>query len=119
VTAAREYKDVIGELTAAADALRERDRSRFAELRRVLVELDEQMVHAERRAALSRLAVELQWDTVLDALWHESWMTLRPHPQPDPRAAPERLDELDVAAERAAEELLAAVRRRGLGFGLR
>jgi hypothetical protein len=117
VTAAREYKNVLGELTAAADALRERDRERVAELRRLLVELDEQMVRAGQRAALSRLAVELQWDAALDALWHESWMTLRPRPQPDPRATPERLDELDAAAERAAEELLAAVRRRA--FGLR
>jgi hypothetical protein len=117
VTAAREYKDVIAELTAAADSLRERDRARVAELRRLLVEIDERMVRAGERAALSRLAVELQWDAVLDALWPESWMTLRPRPQPDPHAAPERLDELDAAAERAAEELLAAVRKRT--FGLR
>jgi hypothetical protein len=119
VTASREYKDVIAELTAAAEALRERDRVRAAALARQLVEIDASLGRAEERAALSRLGVELQWDTVLEALWDESWMTLRPPPMPDPAADPARLAALDAAAERAAVALLDAVRRRTFGFGRR
>jgi hypothetical protein len=117
--ATRAYKDVIGELTAAADALRERDRVRAAALARRLVDIDAEMVRAEQRAALSRLGVELQYDAVLDALWDEEWMTLKPRPRPDPRADPERLDALDEAAARAAAAVMDTVRRRFGGLGRR
>ena len=109
---ARHYRDVIGELTAAADALRERDRTRAAALARELVDLDEAMVRAEERAAMSRLAVEIRWETVLDALWKEQWMTLKRHPKPAPDTDPERLDALDREADLAAKEVLDAAQTR-------
>jgi hypothetical protein len=109
---ARLYKDVVGELTAAADALRERDRERAAALSKDLVGLDDAMVRAELRAAMSRLAVEIRWELVLDALWEEQWMTLKRHPRPDPDADPERLDALDRELDLAADDVLAATRRR-------
>ena len=109
---ARLYKDVVGELTAAADALRERDRERAAALSKDLVGLDDAMVRAELRAAMSRLAVEIRWELVLDALWEEQWMTLKRHPLPDPDADPVRLDALDRKADLAANELLSAARHR-------
>ena len=109
---ARHYRDVIGELSAAADGLRERDRARAADLARELVDLDEAMAHAAERAGLSRLAVELRWEMVLDALWKEEWMELKPHPRPDPEADPERLGALDREAVLAANEVLETVRSR-------
>ena len=99
---------VVGELTAAADALRERDKAHATALARRLVELDAAMVRAEERAALSRLAVEIRWEMVLDALWDEQWMTLKPHPRPDPDADAERLDALDREADLAADDVIAA-----------
>lgn len=116
MSAAREYKDVIAGLTAAADELRERDRDRAAALARRLVELDDAMVRAAERAALSRLGVELAWEAALEALWAESWMTLRPRPAPDSRADPAHLDLLDEAVQQRAAELQAAVRRGRLGL---
>ena len=110
--AARRYKDVIAELTAAADALRERDRARAADLARELVDLDAAMVAARTRAGMSRLALELRWEAVLEALWHEQWMTLKPHPRPAPDVDPERLDALDREADLAATEVLDAARHR-------
>ena len=68
MSAAREYKDVVGELTAAAEVLRERDRARAAALRRDLTAVDVAREQVERRATLSRIAVELRWDDVLEAL---------------------------------------------------
>jgi hypothetical protein len=114
---ARLYKDVVGELTAAAAGLRARDRARAADLARTLVDLDAAMVRAEERAAMSRLAVEIRWEMVLDALWEEQWMTLKRHPLPDTGADPERLDALDWEADLAANELLDTVRHR-FPFGL-
>jgi hypothetical protein len=109
---AHHYRDVIGELAGAADALRERDRARAAALSRELVDLDAAMLRAEERAALSRFAVELRWELVLDALWTEQWMTLRPHPRPNRAADPDRLDSLDREADLAANEVLDAARHR-------
>ena len=97
MTAAREYKEVIAGITAAAEALRERDRERAAALARELVGRAEAMEHAEERAGLTRLGVELHWEAALDALWVESWMKLRPRPGPDPRAAVADLDEIGRA----------------------
>jgi hypothetical protein len=111
VSAAREYKEVVAGIAAAAEALRER----AAALNRELVGLAEAMAHAEERAGLTRLGVELHWEAALDALWVESWMKLRPRPGPDPRADPADIDALDTEVEARAAELLAATRRR---FGL-
>jgi hypothetical protein len=115
VSAAREYKEVVAGIAAAAAALRERDRERAAALNRDLVGLAEAMAHAEERAGLTRLGVELHWEAALEALWVESWMKLRPRPGPDPRADPAAIDELDAEVEARAAELLEATRRR---FGL-
>jgi hypothetical protein len=115
VSAAREYKEVIAGIAAAAEALRERDRVRAAVLNRELVRLAEAMAHAEERAALTRLGVELHWEAALEALWVESWMQLRPRPGPDRRADPAAIDALDAEVEARAAEIQDATRRR---FGL-
>jgi hypothetical protein len=109
---ARAYKAVIAELTAAAEALRERDHVRATELTRRLVDLDEAMVLAEERAAQVREAVEIRRQTVLDALCDEEWLPLKPYPRPDPDADPERLEALDREAGLAADAVIAAARHR-------
>jgi hypothetical protein len=110
--AVRRYKEIVGELTAVAEELREKDKAQATALARRLVELDSAMVRAEERAALSRLAVEIRWEMVLDALWDQQWMTLKPHPRPDPGADGERLDDMDREADLAANDVIAAARNR-------
>ena len=73
--AAQDYKNVIGELTAAADALRARDGERAEALASRLGELDAAMLRAADRAARSAEAVRMHWEVVLEALWDEQWMT--------------------------------------------
>ncbi len=131
MTAAREYKAIVAEITAAADGLRERDRARAAELSRELIALGDAMARAGERAALTRLGVDLHWEAALETLWAESWMTLRPVPAAgecaDPaqlagnlqRADPAQLDALDAAVEQRFAELRDAAHRRRLGFGRR
>jgi hypothetical protein len=115
-SAARAYKEIMARLAESADELRERDRERATALARRLVDLDAAMSGAEERAALTRLGVELAWEAALEALWAESWMTLRPRPDPDPRADPRHLDLLDEAVERRSATLREAVRRRRFGI---
>lgn len=112
VPAVRRYKDVVADLSAAADGLRERDRLRSAELARRLVDLDHDMARVGGRATLSLIGAEMAWDNALDELWQESWMTLRRRPAADPTADAGRLDDLDLEVEQAAAELHDAVRRR-------
>ncbi len=119
VDAVRAYKDVIGELNTAAEALRERERRQAVALGRRLDELATAAAEAEGRAVLARVGVELHWDAVFDRLWQESWMTLRARPRPAPDADPNDLDRLVTAADRAAEAVHEAARRRTFGFGAR
>jgi hypothetical protein len=115
-SAAREYKEIVAGITAAADELRAHDLAVAAALARRLVDLDAAMVRAGERAALSRLGVALHWEAALDALWAESWMTLRPLPEPDLSADPAALDALDTEVEQRSADLQDAVRRRRFGL---
>ena len=117
MTAAREYQAIVARLSAAAAALRERDDARAEELRRDLVQLHRDVEQASQRAALTRFAVDMHWDTVLEALWPESWMKLRPKPGPDPRAAGADIDAVDTAVAEATDALLEAQRRSRFRLG--
>lgn len=116
MTDSARYKEIVAGITAAAEELRDADRARSVELARRLVELDAEMLRAGDRAALSRLGVELHWESAMEVLWVESWMTLRPRPGPDRRADPADLTELDTAVEDAAAALREAVRKRRFGL---
>lgn len=113
--AVRAYKDVIGELDAASAALRERDCGQADVLRHRLVELGKAAAEADHHAALARFTVAMQWDSVVDALWKEDWLTLRTPPQPDRNPDggpdPDDVEALIVAVERAAAAVRDAGRR--------
>lgn len=111
-SAAREYKEIVAGITAAADALREHDRRRAAELTHEIAALNDEVRRTAQRAALTHLAVELHWEAAMEELWVESWMTLRRRPDPDPRADPADLARHEAEVERRAAELQEAVRRR-------
>lgn len=114
-SAARAYQEVIARLSAAAEDLRTRDLDRAAELAHTFADLDDAMVRTRERAALTDMVVTLHWEAALDALWTESWMTLRPRPGPAPGAphgaAPADVAELEAEVERAAAAVAAAVHR--------
>ena len=116
MSAAREYKEVVAGITAAAGALHERDRGRATDLARERLRLHGEMLGAGERAALTRFAVELHWEAALEALWMESWMRLRPRPGPDPDTDGADLDLLDAELERRSADLIDAVRRRRFGL---
>jgi hypothetical protein len=112
--AARRYKDITAGMTAAVDRMRREDAERAARLEAELVDLHDAMEAAAEREALTVLGVALQWESALEALWSEQWLTLRPLPKPDPRAAPHDLDYLDAVVAQRYEALREAIRRRSL-----
>jgi hypothetical protein len=118
-SAARRYKEIMAEVTAAAGALREADRRRAAALRDRLIELEDGMLRAGERARLTASVVQLHWERALDLLWAEAWMSLRPRPEPDRAADPARLDDHDAEVQRRSDALREAVRRRWYELGRR
>jgi hypothetical protein len=112
--AARRYKDITGGMTDAVDRLRREDAEKARRLADALVELHEAMSAATEREALTVLGVALQWESALESLWHEQWMTLSPLPKPDPGASARDLDYLEAVVAKRYETLREALRRRGL-----
>ena len=78
--AARRYKDVLAELSAAAGELRERDRARAELIRDQLRGLEDDMMRAGERARLTAGVARVHWEAALDLLWDESWLRLSPGP---------------------------------------
>jgi hypothetical protein len=113
-SATRRYKDIIGGMTEAVDRLRRDDAERARRLADSLVGLHEEMAKAVDREALTVLGVALQWESALELLWHEQWMTLSPVPKPDRAPPSQDLDYLDAMVTQRYEALCEAVRRRGL-----
>ncbi|MCW0212486.1 MAG: hypothetical protein OJJ54_03935 [Pseudonocardia sp.] len=114
--AAARYREVTAGIAAAAQGLRDADRERALQLERRLGELDDRMARVGERTAMTRFTVDLHWEAALEALWGESWMTLRPFPAPDRTADPAHLDRLDQEVASTFDVLRDLVRRRGLGF---
>lgn len=114
MTAARDYKDITGGMTDAVARVRRQDTERATQLGEELVELQDRMHAAGNRATLSEIVTLVRWELAMEALWAESWMTLRPLPLPDPNAAPGDLDYLDAVVEQRFQALLAVVGRRPL-----
>lgn len=112
--AARRYKDITGGMTEAVARMRREDAERARRLADSLVELHEAMSVAADREELTVLGVALQWESSLESLWHEQWMTLRPLPTPDPSGSARDLDYLDAVVAQRYEALREAVRRRSL-----
>lgn len=118
-SAARAYQDVVARLSAAAEELRTRDLDRAAELAHTFADLDDAMLRTRERAALTEMVVTLHWEAALDALWTESWMTLRPRPAPARGADPADVAALEAEVERAAAAVTAAARSSKFRLGRR
>ncbi|WP_028926052.1 hypothetical protein [Pseudonocardia acaciae] len=112
--AARRYKDITGGMNDAVVRMRQADAARAVELEATLADLHDAMEAAAERERLTVLGVALQWESALESLWSEEWLTLRPLPKPDPNAAPRELDYLDAVVAQRYEALREAIRRRPL-----
>jgi hypothetical protein len=103
-------------MTDAVDRHRAADQARSVELGERVAELEQRMYQAGERAGLTRLAIALRWESVLDALLREEWMRLRPLPEPSPDAAGRDLAAWDDAVDESYQALLAALHRPRFGL---
>jgi molybdopterin converting factor small subunit len=114
-TPADTYKRAVRQVTGGMEAEVERNATRVRELREQLRELDRELLAADDRRLLVRIAANLAWEDTLEALWVESWITMRPFPRPDRFAKavdPAGVMALAAEIERRAAELVAAVKGR-------
>jgi hypothetical protein len=107
------YKRAVLEVTGGMEGEVRRNAARVQELRERVADLDRDLLIAADRRLLLRIAANLAWEDALEALWVESWMTMRPFPKPDRMAKAGDAMALGAEIERTAAELLAAVRGRG------
>jgi hypothetical protein len=113
---AQRYRELTGAIADASRELRDRDADRVRELRRLLAVLDDRMERVGERTSMSSLAARTHWETALDALWAEPWMTVPPFPRPDPQADPARLTQYEQEMYEAHAELMGLVQRTRFGF---
>lgn len=109
--AAQRYRDVIRTLTAGFDGDAARNQERVAALRQRATELRRELDAASEQHVVARLGNVLAWEDVLEILWVESWMTMRPFPKPD-RLAKGEPAELVTQVEARVADLRALVQRR-------
>lgn len=115
-TAAQRYKELTAAIGDATGERREREAVRVTDLRQRFGTLDDRMRRIGERVAMSALAVHSHWETALEAMWSERWMTVPPFPRPDPSADPRRLAEYEQEMYAAHQELMALVQRSMFGF---
>jgi hypothetical protein len=114
VTAAREYKARIAELTAGFDEDAERNAKRVKELEEEVAELGKALKAASDQRVVARIGNVLAWEDALEILWVESsWMKMRPFPKPD-RFAKGDPAQLVISVEARVADLRALVQRRKL-----
>jgi hypothetical protein len=114
VTAAREYKSRIAELTAGFDDDAERNAKRVAQLRLEVAELGKELKVASDQRVVARIGNVMAWEDALEILWVESsWMKMHPFPKPDRFAKGDPV-ELVTRVEARVAELRALVQRRRL-----
>jgi hypothetical protein len=116
MSAAQQYKDLIAEIGDASGERREREAVLVTDLRRRFGSLDDRMRRIGERVAMSTLAVRTHWETALEAMWSEQWMTVPPFPRPDRAADPARLAEYEQEMYAAHQDLMALVQRSMFGF---
>ena len=114
VTAAREYKARIAELTAGFDDDAERNAKRVKQLEEEVAELGKELKAASDQRVVARIGNVMAWEDALEILWVESsWMKMHPFPKPD-RFAKGDPAELVTRVETRVAELRALVQRRRL-----
>jgi hypothetical protein len=80
--AARHYKARIVEATRGLEERAEANAARVEELEAAVTALGWELRAAGDRHLLALLCVELAWEGALDALWDQTWITMRPFPRP-------------------------------------
>jgi len=113
-SAAERYKEIIGGAAEAIATMRARDEARVAELAAKLAESQDRMADAIERQKVVRLGAALHWESAVEVLWDERWMSMSPMPKPDERVPPRDQREYNTAMDLAYQALEESLQKRTL-----
>jgi hypothetical protein len=116
MTAAERYRAITAQISDATGVRQQEESVRVADLEARLRAVRDRMLRIGERVAMSNLAVRTHWETAMDALWSEQWMTVPPFPRPDRSADPAKLAEYEQEMYAAHQDLMALVQRSKFGF---
>ncbi|MCP3800164.1 hypothetical protein NLX83_12935 [Allokutzneria sp. A3M-2-11 16] len=110
VSASQRYREITGRVDEAVQRTRARDKERARQLELEVERNGERLARAADRERLVRMSVETQWETAVEALWDERWLTIKPLPKPAESVPAADQNHFDGEVERtrqALEEVLA------------
>jgi hypothetical protein len=113
-SAVERYKEIIGTAGEAIASMRAHDEERVAHLVARLAESQDRMAEVIEREKVVRLGVALHWESAVEALWDERWMSMRPMPKPDERVPPRDQGEYNTAMDVAFHALEESLQKRTL-----
>jgi hypothetical protein len=77
-------------------------------------ESQERMARAIEHQKVVRLGAALHWESAVELLWDERWMSMSPMPKPDERVPPRDQREYNTAMDFAYQALEESLQKRTL-----
>jgi hypothetical protein len=117
--AVRRYKELADRNTDAVRRMREHDRAVAEQLRKQLGAADLALFQSFARERMSTVTVRMHWDSVVETLWAERWLSIGPPPDPIPPPPGMTPDQADAEVERTYDALRDALGTPGVLSRLR
>jgi hypothetical protein len=114
ISATERYKEIVGWVDEAVGRMREQDREKVAELSERLSNAQRLLDETAARERATRAGVQTHWESVVEELFHERWLTMSPLPQPNHSVPQRDLNHYDAEVGRTYEELVDAMRKRSI-----
>ncbi|GAA0217290.1 hypothetical protein GCM10010492_13900 [Saccharothrix mutabilis subsp. mutabilis] len=114
VSAVERYKEIVALADESVRRMREVDHQRVVEALDRLVASQDRMAEAVEQEMLTRVGVTLLWESALDLLWDERWLTMKPLPNPDESVPPRPQGHYNGMMELAHQRLEDSLQKRTL-----
>jgi hypothetical protein len=113
-SAVERYKEIIGSIDEAVEAMRAQDQAHVADLVARLSESQDRMADVIDREKIVKLGAQLHWESAVEALWDERWMRVSPMPKADETAPARDQREYNAAMDVAYQALEESLQKRTL-----
>lgn len=114
VSAVERYKEIVALAGESVRRMREVDERRVKEALDRLVASQDRMAEAVEQEMLTRVGVTLLWESALDLLWDERWLTMKPLPAPQESVPPRPQEHYNGMMELAHQRLEDSLQKRTL-----
>lgn len=113
-SAVERYKEIIAMATDSVAVMRANDEARVADLVAKLSESQDRMAEIIERERVVKLGVALHWESAVEALWDERWLTMSPVPPAEESVPARDQREYNTAMDQAYQALEDSLQKRTL-----